>query len=76
MSRPKLDDLEQQSEDEAHRYVPIVGEERSRIEHVLEKIRKTRSMRDHQDAPTPRQGDRVERQRGIRETSSGVRRTV
>lgn len=59
MSRSKLDDLEQQIEDEAHRYVPVVGEERSRIEHVLEKSRKTRSMRDHQDAPSPRQGDRV-----------------
>jgi predicted DNA binding CopG/RHH family protein len=44
MSRAKLDDLEQQIEDDAHRYVPIVGEERSRIEHVLEKSRKTRSI--------------------------------
>ena len=44
MSRPKLDDLEQQIEDEAHRYVPMDGDERSRIEHVLEKSRKTRSI--------------------------------
>ncbi len=44
MNRPKLDDLEQQIEDEAHRYVPIVGEERARVERVLEKSRKTRSI--------------------------------
>ncbi|MDD9985831.1 MAG: CopG family antitoxin [Spirochaetaceae bacterium] len=44
MNRPKLDDLEQQIEDEAHRYVPIVGEERTRVERVLEKSRKTRSI--------------------------------
>ena len=44
MNRPKLDDLEQQIEHEAHRYVPIVGEERTRVERVLEKSRKTRSI--------------------------------
>ena len=44
MNRPKLDDLEQQIEGEAHRYVPMVGEERSRVERVLEKSRKTRSI--------------------------------
>jgi len=47
MNRPKLDDLEQQIEDEAHRYVPMVGEERSRVERVLEKSRKTRSINIH-----------------------------
>ncbi|MDE0229372.1 MAG: CopG family antitoxin [Spirochaetaceae bacterium] len=44
MNRPKLDDLEQQIEDEANRYVPIVGKERTRVERVLEKSRKTRSI--------------------------------
>ena len=44
MSRAKLDGLEQQIEDDAHRYVPMAGEERSRIEQILEKSRKTRSI--------------------------------
>ena len=42
--RAPLDDFEQQIEDDADQFVRVVGEERSRIERVLEKSRKTRTV--------------------------------
>ena len=44
MSKAKLDDFEQQIEDDADHFVPAEGEERARIERILEKSRKTRNI--------------------------------
>ena len=44
MRTPKLDGFEQQIEDDAHEFVRVTGEERSRVERVLEKSRKTRNI--------------------------------
>ena len=44
MSKAKLDEFEQQIEDDADRFVPVEGEERTRIERILEKSRKTRNI--------------------------------
>ena len=44
MSRARLDDFEQQIEDDADQFAPVVGEERTRIERILEKSRKTRNI--------------------------------
>jgi predicted DNA binding CopG/RHH family protein len=44
MTRAKLDDFEKQIEDDADRFVPVEGEERARVERILEKSRKTRNI--------------------------------
>ena len=44
MSRTKLDEFEQQIEGDADQFVPAVGEERTRVERILEKSRKTRNI--------------------------------
>ena len=38
MSKTKLDDFEQQIEDDADQFAPVVGEERTRIEGILKRV--------------------------------------
>ena len=44
MRTTRLDNFEQQIEDDADRFVPVDGEERSRIEQILANSRKSRNI--------------------------------
>ena len=44
MSRPRLDEFEQQIEDEADRFVPVAGREREQIDRIVAKSRKSRNI--------------------------------
>lgn len=42
--RAKLDSFERQIEDDADRFVPVAGDDRTRVEQILEKSRKSRNI--------------------------------
>ena len=44
MRRAKLDRFERQIEDDADRFVPVAGDDRTRVEQILEKSRKSRNI--------------------------------
>ena len=44
MRRTELDGFEQQIEDEADRFVPVVGEERDRVDQIVAKSRTSRNI--------------------------------
>lgn len=44
MIRAKLDSFERQIEDDADRFVPVAGDDRTRVEQILEKSRKSRNI--------------------------------